>query len=31
MIKPGGITDLVGLALFVVILVMQYRRAKETA
>ena len=31
MIKPGGITDLVGLVLFVVILVMQYRRAKETA
>ena len=31
MIKPGGITDLVGLALFVVILVMQYRRAKEAA
>ena len=31
MIKPGGITDLVGLILFVVILVMQYRRAKETA
>ena len=31
MIKPGSITDLVGLALFVVILVMQYRRAKETA
>ena len=31
MIKPGGITDLVGLVLFVVILVMQYRRAKEAA
>ena len=31
MIKPGGITDIVGLVLFVVILVMQYRRAKETA
>lgn len=31
MIKPGGITDLVGLVLFAVILVMQYRRAKETA
>ena len=31
MIKPGSITDLVGLALFVVILVMQYRRAKEAA
>ena len=31
MIKPGGITDLVGLILFVVILVMQYRRAKEAA
>ena len=31
MIKPGGITDLVGLVLFVVILVMQHRRAKETA
>ena len=31
MIKPGGITDLVGLVLFVVILVMQYRRAKETS
>ena len=31
MIKPGGVTDLVGLALFVVILVMQYRRAKEAA
>lgn len=31
MIKPGGITDLVGLVLFVVILVMQYRGAKETA
>ena len=31
MIKPGGVTDLVGLVLFVVILVMQYRRAKEAA
>ena len=31
MIKPGGITDLVGLALFGVILIMQYRRAKEAA
>ena len=31
MIAPGSTTDLVGLALFVVILVMQYRRAKEAA
>ena len=31
MIKPGGTTDLIGSAIFAVILVMQYTRAKEIA
>ena len=31
MIKPGGTTDLIGCAIFAVILVMQYTRAKKIA
>ena len=31
MIKPGGTTDLIGCAIFAVILVMQYTRAKRAA
>ena len=29
MIKPGGMTDMIGLAIFAVILAMQYTRAKK--
>ena len=31
MIKPGGMTDMIGLAIFAVILAMQYTRAKKAA
>lgn len=31
MIKPGGMTDMIGLAIFAVILAMQYMRAKRAA
>ena len=31
MIKPGGMTDMIGLAVFAVILAMQYMRAKRAA
>ena len=31
MIKPGGMTDMIGFAVFAVILVMQYTRAKRAA
>ena len=30
MIKPGGTTDLIGCAIFAVILVLQYTRVKKT-
>ena len=31
MIKPGGTTDMIGLVLFAVVLVMQYTRVKRAA